>query len=120
MKLTADPDYNLHKPTYCGQTSLGYSAVTWQKKQKINGWSLVGIFLVLFNLKTKKKKGPNQKLKVAHFLEEASVRAVTWYSWAWNLLPEQHWVLQLGAHHNFYKMHTSNSAIKQWPRENSR
>lgn len=37
MKLTADPDYNLHKPTYYGQTSLGYSAVTRQKKQKING-----------------------------------------------------------------------------------
>lgn len=28
----------------------------------------------------KKKKYPNQKLKVGHFLEEASIRAVTWYS----------------------------------------
>lgn len=55
MKLTADPDYNLHKPTYYGQTSPEYSAVTWQKKQKINAWSLVGIFLVLLILRKRKK-----------------------------------------------------------------
>lgn len=79
MKLTADPDYNLHKPTYYGQRSLGYIAVTWQKKQKINVQTLVGIFLVLFYLKIKKKH-PNQKLKVAHFLKEASIRAITWCS----------------------------------------
>lgn len=62
MKLTADPDYNLHKPTYYGQTSLGYSAVTWQKKQKINVRTLVGIFLVLFYfMETKKKSTQTRK-----------------------------------------------------------
>lgn len=92
MKLTADPDYNLHKPTYYGQTSPGYSAVTWQKKQKINGWSLVRIFFSIVNFK--EKKHPNQKLKIAQFLEEVPIRAITWYCWAWNLLSEQHWLFQ--------------------------
>lgn len=48
MKLTADPDYNLRKPTYYGQASLGYSAVTWQKKTKKKWMKFDGDFLVLF------------------------------------------------------------------------
>lgn len=38
-----------------------------------------GDFLVLFYFK-KTKKHPNQKLKAAHFLEEVSLREITWYS----------------------------------------